>query len=316
MTESMSIAESFKSQNPKEWSEIGKLYRLLKIRQFLISSSVALIILAVASFFYFEENNLEIALIPFVISVSFIYLFLFRLKKASEIYDSISSVFIPALFYLLKWNIEYQLSQKPYLEEFKKSRLYPFSLTKIQGTHYMSGIAKQIPFIAWFVEASYRSKVGESPLSQVSTTSEVNGFYGFQIIVKNLNSGLYGFIAHSKSDDETLLSAMKYFEANPKWKRLKGATKTIEQNFGIFTPKANPEEVSRNALNEKLLKLSKVSTKPFSISFRKNSIYLNLYWDDELCKVDTKKSLNENVDQWAEDLNEIVNIAFVLGVPF
>lgn len=310
-----SFLHEFKESFPSQWKELKKLYQYLKIRRALLLASVILIVTAILFYLSSFENNFELSLIPGILAIASFYYAYFQIKNPQILYQDISALCVPLIIHLNTWNIEYEFKAKPHLNEFRASRLYPYTLSNITGKHFFSGIAKKLPFIAWFVEAEYVDKVGESPLSMISSRSAFNGYTGFQIIVKNLVPHLNGIIVIEKGDDEDLIKLEQYYNSDAKWKSLKTDDIGLKRTYNFYTPVENPQNSLDQVIVNKVSKLKSLSSKPFAFSIRRKHIYLNQYWNSDYASFDLKKSLEENIFLFAKKTSELINISYVLALP-
>ncbi len=310
-----SFIQEFQESFPSQWKAMKKLYALLKIRRILLIGSAVLIALAIFLYFSSWENSFELSLIPGILAIGAFYFAYFQFKKPELINREISSISIPLIIHLNTWNIEYEFKAKPHLKEFRASRLYPYTLSHLDGKHFLSGIAKKLPFIAWFVEAEYVGKVGESALSMISSRSSFNGYTGVQIMVKNLTPHLNGIIAVQKSEDEDLIELDKHYKSEPKWKTLQTDDIGIKRSFNFYTPVENPQNVLDQIVINKVSRIKSLSSKPFAFSIRRNHIYLNQYWENDFASIDPKKTLDENIFTLNERMKELINLSFTLGLP-
>ncbi len=310
-----SLIKEFQESFPAEWARLKKYYFQLKLRRFLIIASILFIVLAIAFYFSSFDNNFELSLIPGILGIGAFYFAYFQLKKPIHIYGEISALCIPLLIHLNSWNIEYEYLAKPHLREFQASRLYPFSLSNLNGKHFFSGIAKKLPFIAWFVEAEYIDKVGESPLSMISSRSAFNGYTGFQIMVKNLVPHLNGIVVIERSEDEDLIRLDQYYKSNAKWKTLSSDDIGLKRQYNFYTPIENPAKALDQLAVNKVAKLKSASSKPISLSIRRKHVYLNQYWNTDYASFNLKKGLSDNIVSLNISLKELIDLSFVLAMP-
>ncbi len=308
-------ASEFNYRFPAEWVLLKSLLFKLKLKGFLVISAVILAATAILAYFFVSHYHLEIAIILLVLGLSAIYVAIFRIPKNKILQERISSCLVPLLIHSKSWNIEYENQRRPYFAEFKASRLYPYTITSINGSHYFSGIARKLPFIAWFVEANYTDKVGESPLSMVSTRSEFNGFLGIQIIVKNLRPELNGIVAITKSDEEDLKALSNFYKADSDWKALKTDDLLLKKKFVFYTPVQNPANELNIDIIRKINQLYGRAQHPFSLSIRRGHNYLNLYFQKDPWHFDRKLNLIENIRAINKHLEELTEISFILALP-
>lgn len=309
------ILQELIEKYPNDWRLVRKALQFLKIRTILIYLGGILALSAVGLYFFLPGDRWEIAVIPGVIALGIMYLVMFRQKKPSQIVSEACSRLIPLLINLKGWNLEYEYSKKPYFKEFKSSLLYPYRLSNLQGYHFFSGIARSIPFIAWFVEASYRDKVGESALSMASNSSEFNGFNGFEVMVKNLRPDQKGIIAIQKSKEEDIAELIRIFQNDPNWKMLKTDDVNIRNSFSVFTKVANPATVINQWVLNKLGKIKSLNTQPVALSFRTNTIFLHQYFSTDPLSFDPKKGLKENINGILKNLDKLVEISHYVSLP-
>ncbi|QNL21850.1 hypothetical protein HZR84_07835 [Hyphobacterium sp. CCMP332] len=310
-----SLINEFQESFPAEWARLKKLYFQLKLRRFLIIVSIAFILLAIALYFSAFDYSFELSLIPGILGIGAFYFAYFQLKNPIYNYAEISALSIPLLIHLNTWNIEYEYKAKPHLREFQASRLYPFSLSNLNGKHFFSGIAKKLPFIAWFVEAEYIDKVGESPLSMISSRSVFNGYTGIQIMVKNLVPHLNGIVVVEKGEDEDLIRLDQYYKSNAKWKPLSSDDIGLKRQYNFYTPIENPQNILDQLVLNKVAKIKSASSKPISLSIRRKHVYLNQYWNTDYASFNLKKDLSDNIISLNRSLKELIELSFILAMP-
>jgi hypothetical protein len=309
------ILQELIDKHPAEWDSVRKAFRLLKLRSIFLYLGGALGLIAVALYFLVPGDSWEFAIIPGILAIGIFYFVLFRLKNQSRVVSEASSGLIPLMIHMKGWNLEYEYSKKPYIREFKSSLLYPYRLTKLQGYHFFSGIARNLPFLAWFVEASYRDKVGESALSMASTSSEFNGFNGFEIMVKNLRPDQKGIVAIQKSKEEDIAELNSIFQNDQNWKAMKTDDVNIRNSFYVYTKVANPATTINQWVINKLGKIKSLNTQPVALSFKSNTIYLHQYFADDPFSFDIKKSLKENIKTIIKSLDKLVEISHFVSLP-
>lgn len=316
MEKGSKILAELESNYPNEWKLIRRQFFLLKLRTFLLSIAIALILVSLGIYFLLPDLPFELALVPGAIAMAAFYYAFFVIKKPGVIQNLIVETILPSYFHFSKRNIDYQFSDKPYINEFRKSGLFPYQLTKIQGSYYFSGISKSFPFIAWFVNASYRGKVGESAMTMVSTSSEFSGFFGFQVIVKNLNPITRGYVLTPKNNEDTdIIALLTYYLRNPKWKQVSVADKSLSGKYAAFTPKKNPAENIRPEILLKMKSLEARALHPIAIAFKKEEVFLNIYWDKTFINIDTKRNLKSNLESILIEVENLLELADIIAKP-
>jgi hypothetical protein len=261
------------------------------------------------------QNGLEWAMLSAAIGLGFLYIAFIRIPKTSKINNDVQSLIMPILIAGKSWNIEYEVHDKPMVKEFMKSRLFPFPVEKIEGLHFFSGIAIKLPFIAWHADVSYREIVGESALSQRSSTASINGFSGFQVMVKNIMQVRFPYIVVQKTEDEDLQNLFRFYHESDKWQIVKTSDGSIQKDFVIFSSKKNVHNEIPPSLITKLSLIKQKCNWPFSISIRAQEIFMNLYLNDPFAELDSKKTLEKNLEHIEKELEMLVISSFELAKP-